>query len=183
MNAYHPYEGSDVSRTQAPGGMDARIEEVNGVDWVVREENAGLLASALEGVTFEDSYQWEQVEVDTAEKRARNGTSGEEVTRKRLRPQPVVRPLNPGMTGQALSEADVAGGAPRTEELPGKGKRQRRNRGDSPVSNYEADMGRGYETTSIRRVEAEQRGDYDVCLDSNIGESCVSLKDELVDSP
>jgi hypothetical protein len=49
--------------------MDPRIEEVNEVDWVVKEENAGLLASPLEGVTFEDSYQWEQVEVATVEKR------------------------------------------------------------------------------------------------------------------
>jgi hypothetical protein len=66
--------------------MDPRIEEVNQVDCVVNEENAGLLASALEGVPFEDSYQWEEVEVDTAEKRARNGISEEEVARKRLRP-------------------------------------------------------------------------------------------------
>jgi hypothetical protein len=72
VSAYHPYEESDVSRTQGPGGMDTRIEEVNEVDWVVKEENAGLLVSALEGVPFEDAYQWEEVEVDVTEKGAQS---------------------------------------------------------------------------------------------------------------
>ena len=109
--------------------MDPRIEEVNEMEeWVVKETTAGLLASALEGVTFEDSYQWE--EVDASEKRTRSGTSEEDVARKRLRPRPVVRPLNPRTTGQALSEEDIAGGAPRPEELPEKTKCQRRARGE-----------------------------------------------------
>jgi len=49
---------------------------------------------------------------------------------KRLRPRPVVRPRNPRTAGQALSEEEVARGAPRPDELPEKNKCQRRPRGE-----------------------------------------------------
>jgi len=56
------------NRTRESGELDPRIEEVNETEeWIVKETTAGLLAPAPEGVTFEDSYQWE--EVDAAEKR------------------------------------------------------------------------------------------------------------------
>jgi len=104
------------------GELDPWIEEVNETEeWFVKETTAGLLALALEGVTFEGSYQCE--EVDAAEKQTRSGTSEEDVARKRLRPRPVVKPLNPTTTGQALLEEEVAG-EPRPEELPGKNKCQ-----------------------------------------------------------
>jgi len=79
-------------------------------EWVIKETTARLLASALERVTFEDSYQWE--EVGAAEKRTRSGTSEKEVVRKRLRPRPVMKPLKHGTTGQALLEADITVGTP-----------------------------------------------------------------------
>jgi len=140
-----PYGGSS-------GELDPRIEEVNETEeWVVRETTAGLLASALDGVTFEDSYQWE--EVDAAEKRTRSGTSEEDVARKRLRPRPVVRPLNPRTAGQALSEEEVAGGAPRPEELPGKDKRQRRPRGEVNPIRMMRGMAKFNTTASFRDTE------------------------------
>ena len=103
--------------------LDLQIKEVNETEeWIVKETTAGLLELALEGVTFEGSYQWE--ELDAAEKRTRSGTSEEDVAHKRFkRPWQVVKPLNPRTTGQALSEKEVAR-APRPEELPGKNKRQ-----------------------------------------------------------
>ena len=128
MSLHRPY--GDPGWNRESGELDPRIEEVNETEeWVVKETTAGLLASALEGVTFEDSYQWE--EVDAAEKRTRSGTSGEDIARKRLRPRPVVRPLNPRTARQALSEAEVTtGGEPRPEDLPEKTKHQRRTRGE-----------------------------------------------------
>ena len=48
---HRPYEDSS-------GELDPRIEEVNKTEeWIVKETTAVLLASALEGVTFEGSYQ------------------------------------------------------------------------------------------------------------------------------
>jgi hypothetical protein len=46
--ANNHYEDSGVSRNQGAEGMHPRIEKINQVDLVVKEENAGLLASALE---------------------------------------------------------------------------------------------------------------------------------------
>jgi len=133
------------------GELDPRIEEVNETEeWIVEETTAGLLASALEGVTFEGSYQWEKV--DAAEKRTRSGTSEEDVARKRLRPRPVVKPLNPRTTGQALSEEEVAG-APRPEELPGKNKRQRRARGEANPIWMVKGMAKFNTTASFRDTE------------------------------
>jgi len=146
--------GVDINRPYGgpSGELDPRIEEVNETEeWIVKEKTAGLLASALEGVTFEDSYQWE--EVDAAEKRTRSGTSEEDVVRKRLRPRPVVRPLNPRTTGQALSEEDVAGGAPRPEELPEKTKRQRRARGEVNPIRMMRGMAKFNTTASFRDTE------------------------------
>ena len=66
VSLHQPYGDSGWNRES--GELDPRIEEVNETEeWVVKETTARLLASALEGVTFEDSYQWE--EVDAAEKR------------------------------------------------------------------------------------------------------------------
>jgi hypothetical protein len=127
-----------VSRNQGPGGMDPRIEELNQVDRVVKEENAGLLAAALEVVTIKDTNQWEEVEVDATERGAQNGTSEEKVARQRA------------------------------AELPGKGKPQRRNRGDSPISYYQAETGKRFGTISIGRMGAEQHEGYDICPDSII---------------
>jgi hypothetical protein len=156
VNTYHPFEESDVSRNQLPEGMDLRIEEVSQLDWVVKEENVGMLTSTLEGVTFKDSNQWEQMEVDAAEKRARNGTSGEEVVRKNLWPRPVVMPLNPGMTGQALSEVDVVGRAPRPKDLPGKEKCQRTSRGEVNPIQMMWGMAKFSVTASFRDTEVRE---------------------------
>jgi hypothetical protein len=51
--------------------LDPRVEEINAVDLVVREAAVGPLASAPEGVTFEDAYQWEEINANAAEKRTR----------------------------------------------------------------------------------------------------------------
>ena len=107
VNAYLTCEEPGWTRTRESGDLDPQIEEVNEVDWVVKRENAGLLASALEEVTFRDSYQREEVKVNAAEKRAWNVTSGEDLTRKKLHSWPVIRSLKQGTTGQALLEADI----------------------------------------------------------------------------
>jgi len=107
VSVHQAYEDPGWNRTRESGELDPRIQEVNEVDWVVKRENAGLLASALEGVTFRDPYQREEVEVNAAEKRAWNVTSREDFTRRKLRPRPVIRSLKQGTTGQALLEADM----------------------------------------------------------------------------
>jgi len=150
VSLHQPY--GDSGRNRESGELDPQIEEVNETEeWVVKK-TAGLLASALEGVTFEDSYQWE--EVDAAEKRTRSGTSEEDIARKRLRPRLVVRPLNPKTTGQALSEADVTtGGAPRPEDLPEKTKRQRRAQGEVNPIRMMRGMAKFNTTASFRDTE------------------------------
>ena len=50
--------------------------------------------------------------MEAVEKRARNVTSGEDFTCKKLCSRPVIRPLKQGTTGQALLEADITVGTP-----------------------------------------------------------------------
>ena len=124
---HRPYEDSS-------GELDPRIEEVNEAEWVVKKEAAGLLASALEDVTFEDAYQWEEIEAYGAEKRKRI-LSEEEAGRKRTNAGPSIEPLIPGTTGRAFSEAGIVGAptAPKPDQLPTTKvttKRQRRARGE-----------------------------------------------------
>ena len=107
VSIHQAYGEPGWNRTQESGELNPRIQEVNEVDWVVKRENAGLLASALEGVTFRDPYQREEVEVNTAEKRAWNVTSREDFMRRKLRSRPVIRSLKQGTTRQALLEADI----------------------------------------------------------------------------
>jgi hypothetical protein len=105
---------------------------------MIETEDVGMLASALEGMEYEDAKEyadvlaWDGPDPNPVDKRKRAISDGEVVERRPQPKRPTLKPVGSGRPGRAIPEEDLAGRPSATipAELLEKTKKKRRHPND-----------------------------------------------------
>jgi hypothetical protein len=105
---------------------------------MIEIEHMGMLASALEGMEYEDANEyadvlaWDGPDPNPVDKRKRATSDGEVVERQPKPKRPTLKPVGSGRPGRAIPEEDLAGHPPAMipADLLEKTKKKRRHPND-----------------------------------------------------